>query len=76
MKPRRPRSQTPQPKNTPRRATPEQLRSYVYEMYALRQAEWQLQLLEDERPDWSSLLGLHLQLSELERLQTAVEELL
>ena len=76
----------PQPRRSPcsstqankrrKPTTPEQIRAYIEESYQLRQAEWQLQLLEDERPNWSTLLGLHLQMSELEPLQAGVEELL
>jgi hypothetical protein len=75
QQPRRCHSPNTKARKTRKQATPEQIRSYIEECYQLRQAEWHIQLLEDERPNWSEMLGLHLQLAELERLQAGVEEL-
>jgi hypothetical protein len=76
QQPRRPQCPSPKAKKTRKQVTPDQIRAYIEESYQLRQAEWHLQLLEDERPDWSSLLGLHLQMTELEQLQASIVELM
>ena len=74
---RKPRRQTSSPtskKKTGKPVSPEQIRAYTTEMYQLRQAAWQVQLLED-CPDWEHLLSLHLQMSELEHLAAELESL-
>jgi hypothetical protein len=75
QQPRRCHSPNTKATKTGKQVSPEEIRAYIEDSLRLRQAEWHLQLLEDEQPDWSMLLGLHLQMSELERLEAGVEEL-
>ena len=47
----------------------------VEQLYDERQAHWHSGILEAKSPDRGSLLGLHLQMAELERLLAGIEEL-
>jgi hypothetical protein len=59
-----------------RKITPEQIRFYIEDMYHARQSEWLVELFEPgDEIDWSYLLGLHLQLCELEHLRERMEEI-
>lgn len=69
---RRPASSSP--KRRKKQVSPEQIRTYAEEMYKIRQAAWQVQLMED-CPDWGHLMALHLQMSELEHIASELEEL-
>jgi hypothetical protein len=72
MKQPRRRSSSQREKQPP---TPQEFWAYAREIYDDRQADWQLQLLGVPPPDWARLLGLHLQMSELERLMAGLKEL-
>lgn len=59
-----------------KRATPEQIRAYIEDQYELRQTEWCVQLFDHcDGIDWAVLLGLHLQMVELEHLRERLEDL-
>ena len=59
-----------------RKITPEQIRFYIEDMYQARQSEWHIELFDSGKEiDWSYLLGLHLQLCELEHLRERMEEI-
>ena len=62
--PRRPRSMAPA----------EQIRAALELAILERQVAWRAEL-ELATPDWARLLSLHLQLSELEHVEGALEEL-
>jgi hypothetical protein len=68
-------SRRPSPPRSKRKklVTPAQIRTYIKDMYDARQGEWASSLLYDDI-DWSYLLGLHLQLRELEHLQRRLED--
>jgi hypothetical protein len=68
-------SRRPPPSRSKRKklVTPEQIRTYIKDMYDARQGEWSSSLLH-RKIDWSYLLGLHLQMMELEHLQSKIEE--
>ena len=56
--------------------TPEKIRAAIDNVYDSRQVEWSVELFgEEEEIDWSYLLGLHLQMCELEHLQRTLEEI-
>ena len=44
-------------------------------VYATRMVQWHQQLRLLEQPDWELLLGLHLQLTELERMCAGLEDM-
>lgn len=59
-----------------KRVTPQEIRSYIEEQCDLRQTEWSIELFDKCNDiDWARLLGLHLQLVELEHLRERLEEL-
>ena len=68
-------SRRPPPSRSKRKklVTPEQIRTYIEDMYAARQGEWSSSL-RLKNIDWAYLLGLHLQMRELEHLQRRFEE--
>jgi len=58
------------------RITPEKIRAALSDIYDSRQVEWSVELFgEEEEIDWSYLLGLHLQMCELEHLQKTLVEI-
>ncbi len=57
------------------RSEPDEIRGYIRQLYDHHQREWHRRLLA-AAPEWSFLLALHLRLIELERMESAVEELL
>ncbi len=44
-------------------------------VYATRMVQWHQQLHVLEQPDWELLLGIHLQLTELERMYAGLEDM-
>jgi hypothetical protein len=62
-------------RKSPQTASTNQIRQTITEMYQARQIEWSLHL-DYDRIDWAALLSLHLQMIELEGLETAIRELL
>ncbi len=70
MKPRR-RSTGKSSRRRP--ASPQQIRAQLTDDYLARQIEWSLGL-DAERIDWTYLLGLHLQMTEIEHLTESLEE--
>jgi hypothetical protein len=54
-------------------ASPDQIRAQLKQDYIARQTEWTLSL-EASRVDWAYLLGLHLQMIEIEHLSQSLEE--
>ncbi len=70
MKPRR---RTPRNSGRRRPASPEQIRGQLTDDYLARQIEWSL-ALDAERVDWAYLLGLHLQMTEIEHLTESLED--
>jgi hypothetical protein len=70
------RRRAPARSSKQRRITPAKIRAAINDVYDSRQAEWSVELYgEDEEIDWSYLLGLHLQMCELEHLQRTLEEM-
>jgi hypothetical protein len=56
--------------------TPAKIRAAINDIYDSRQMDWSIELCgEEEEIDWSYLLGLHLQMCELEHLQRTLEEI-
>ncbi len=72
MKPRR---RTTRSTTTSRRKpfSPAQIRAQLTNDYLARQIQWGLGL-DAERIDWTQLLSLHLQLTELEHLTESLED--
>ena len=68
---RRPSKSKPPLKN----ATPDELEAYIQRFTDEHYAEWHKAVL-DAAPQWTFLLALHLRLVELERMKSAVQELL
>jgi hypothetical protein len=66
-KSRKPRSRPARP--------PEQIRAHIQRLIQDHQQAWSEELYCDQ-PDWEFILGLHLHLIELERLEPAAQELL
>jgi hypothetical protein len=53
-----------------------EIRSYIEEAYDVRQTEWGLELFDKcNEIDWNYLLGLHLEMVELEYLLNRTEDL-
>jgi hypothetical protein len=70
------RRRAPARSSKQQRITPAKIRAAINEAYDSRQMEWSIELFgEDEEIDWSYLLGLHLQMCELEHLQRTLEEM-
>lgn len=55
--------------------TPHKIWAYINDLYRCRQLEWDVELRGEGSPDWERLLGLHLQMRELEHLTAGIEEL-
>jgi hypothetical protein len=73
---KQPRRRAPARSSKQRRITPAKIRAAINDVYDSRQMEWSVELYgEDEEIDWSYLLGLHLQMCELEHLQRTLEEM-
>ena len=58
-----------------RHVEPIDIHGFVAKMAAAREREWSNVLTDEEGPDWEYLLGLHLQLCELEHLLYRLEDL-
>jgi hypothetical protein len=59
-----------------KKVTPDEIRAYIEEAYQARQTEWCIELIDRcNDVDWAALLGLHLQLVELEHLRERMEDL-
>ena len=71
-RPRRGKTAHTHPSNPP---TPDQIRRYVQCAADEHHLSWQAELTSDQ-PHWVYLLGLHLRLVELDRMEEGVEELL
>lgn len=71
-RPRRGKSAHTNKTNPP---SPDQIRRYVQCMADEHYLSWQVELTSAQ-PHWVYLLGLHLRLVELERMEEGVEELL
>jgi hypothetical protein len=72
-KPARRRTTT---KTRKKKITPEEIRAFIEKMYDARTVEWSLELFDSGAEiDWEYLLGLHLQMCELEHLRERIEEL-
>jgi hypothetical protein len=70
------RRRAPARSRKPSRITPEKIRASLSDIYDSRQVEWSVQLCgEEDEIDWSYLLGLHLQMCELEHLQRTLTEI-
>jgi diacylglycerol kinase len=69
------RRRTRAPRKSQKTASPKQIRQGINEMLMARAIEFSLGL-HDERIDWAMMLSLHLQMVELEALETAMAELL
>jgi hypothetical protein len=70
------RRRAPARSSKQQRITPAKIRAAINEVYDSRQMEWSVEIFgEDEEIDWSYLLGLHLQMCELEHLQRTFEEM-
>jgi hypothetical protein len=70
------RRRAPARSSKQQRITPAKIRAAINEVYDSRQMEWSVEIFgEDEEIDWSYLLGLHLQMCELEHLQRTLEEM-
>jgi hypothetical protein len=70
------RRRAPARSSRQQRITPAKIRAAINEVYDSRQMEWSVEIFgEDEEIDWSYLLGLHLQMCELEHLQRTLEEM-
>jgi hypothetical protein len=69
------RRRTRAPRKSPKTASGEQIRQTMKDMHMSRCIEFSL-ALHDERVDWGMMLSLHLQMVELEGLETAIGELL
>lgn len=69
------RRRAPARSSKQQRITPAKIRAAINEVYDSRQMEWSVEIFgEDEEIDWAYLLGLHLQMCELEHLQRTLEE--
>jgi hypothetical protein len=69
------RRRAPARSSKQQRITPAKIRAAINEVYDSRQMEWSVEIFgEDEEIDWSYLLGLHLQMCELEHLQRTLKE--
>jgi hypothetical protein len=55
--------------------TPDEIRDYLAKFYDQHQAEWHREILQPA-PEWIYLIGVHLRLIELEKMEAAVEEFL
>jgi hypothetical protein len=55
--------------------SPEQIRRYMQLMSDQHQLEWGAEL-RSQAPHWVYLIGLHLRMVELDRMEEAVQELL
>jgi hypothetical protein len=72
---KQPRRRAPARSSKQQRITPAKVRAAINDVYDSRQMEWSVELYgEDEEIDWSYLLGLHLQMCELEHLQRTLKE--
>jgi hypothetical protein len=72
---KQPRRRAPARSSKRRRITPAKIRAAIGDIYDSRQMDWSIELCgEEEEIDWSYLLGLHLQMCELEHLQRTLEE--
>jgi hypothetical protein len=69
------RRRTRVPRKSQKTSSPKQIRQGIKEMLMARAIEFSLGL-HDERVDWAMMLSLHLQMVELEGLETAMAELL
>lgn len=67
-RPRRRKSKASQPDLDP-------FQRHLEAVYATRMVQWHQQLHLLEQPDWELLLGLHLQLTELERMYAGLEDM-
>jgi hypothetical protein len=56
-----------------KQAQPADIRAQLARNYSARQVEWSQQL-DNEKVDWVCLLSLHLQMSEIEHLDDALQE--
>jgi hypothetical protein len=56
-------------------SSPDEIRAYLEKFYDQHQAEWHAEIL-DPHPEWIYLLGVHLRLIELEKMESALEEVL
>jgi hypothetical protein len=69
------RSPRPRKSKAVEQLSPEQrLRAQIQGAYLDRQLQWQWQL-KGTSPDWDLLLGIHLQMSELERMFAGLEQM-
>lgn len=48
---------------------------HIEALYATRMVQWHQQLRLLEKPDWELLLGLHLQMTELERMYAGLQDM-
>lgn len=63
------------PAQKPGPPTPDEIRLHIAHLVDAHQGEWRAELLTAPVPDWSRLLGLHLRLVELSRIEAVMGEL-
>jgi hypothetical protein len=66
---------TPKSKTPPETATLDEIEAYIRRLADEHQQEWHKAVL-DVAPQWTFLLSLHLRLVELEKMKSALQELL
>jgi hypothetical protein len=66
---------TPKPKTSLQTATLDEIEAYIQRLADEHQQEWHKTVL-DAAPQWTFLLSLHLRLVELEKMKSALPELL